>query len=407
VGTSETNAQILWRRLRDLERNCPWRFRSALFIALFHQYGDHSAGRKLAEAGLARDLALETDRLDDLLRGLFAPYRDPDVGGVHDDVYAAALWLRVYASAFMPNDRGKTRVYRGQNDAWRSTPSIHRSGVDIPAMRARLSRFAEELAAACPQFSDDQIVALAQHYHTLSSCPDDKGDPKLATPLVDCTSNPYVALFFASYGGKEGRVGEVSTVNMQEWHGLLRGIAKFDFIRVPGVLRISRQRALFLRTDAPALLDEYSPSRLHFYHREGLVFTDPELKVTEDYLLPDHATDPTARWVCDWASQEAVRPRAAERALAFPLPDRPRLDVQLYKGIALNVLDQRSHDVDLRSELDIAAERVAAFHVKLLRLAPRDGMQDWDVQVFMHSLMRLQKLGLPLKQGKSGELPPF
>lgn len=81
----------------------------------------------------------------------------------------------------------KHAIYRGQSDsAWELVPSIYRPdavGLDHPHHLRDWKRRASRFASVIPR-DDIEWLVLAQHYG-------------LATPLLDWTTSPLVALFFA------------------------------------------------------------------------------------------------------------------------------------------------------------------------------------------------------------------
>jgi hypothetical protein len=189
-----------------------------------------------------------------------------------DDVYAAALSMRFGGDWNIEPERS---LYRGQRSLkWRTIPSIYRpnedgSAADINARWQRVEAFAAQLRAYRPELTDEQLIAVAQHYSK---------EAKTPTHLVDVTWDPLVALFFASDGAKAGDVGVVDHIVVPEWRKLVASETHdpgaIRMIEVPRVKRIERQRALFLMTASPDLFERYVPHRLWFRQAEGLTFRD-------------------------------------------------------------------------------------------------------------------------------------
>ncbi|WP_020599332.1 FRG domain-containing protein [Spirosoma panaciterrae] len=198
-------------------------------------------------------------------------------GGRHEnnplpDVYAAALSMRMFD---VWKCEPSVSVYRGQrNYKWSTIPSIYRFTSDKREYyKTRLQNFVHFLREEYPKFSKTQCVAIAQHFSA-----DDEGDTK--THLVDITWDPFVALFFASDGGKKGDIGVVNRIIVPEWKKYIanelshRG--NIEIIEVDGVQRIKNQRALFLSTPDPKSFDLYHPWKIFFKQHDGVVFDDLE-----------------------------------------------------------------------------------------------------------------------------------
>jgi hypothetical protein len=90
---------------------------------------------------------------------------------------------------------------------------------------------------ACrPELTDEQIIAVAQHYSKEAGTP---------THLIDVTWDPLIALFFASDGARAADVGVVDHIVVPEWRKLVASEAgnpgALRVIEVPRVKRIERQ----------------------------------------------------------------------------------------------------------------------------------------------------------------------
>ena len=112
----------------------------------------------------------------------------------------------------------------------------------------------------------------------------------MRTPLIDATRDPFVGLFFASLRGTRGDRGVLFAIRDDDWHyyscdgsnlmGALREIT------VRGVHRIEAQKGLFLSNPHPELFERFS-STLEFEQVDDLLFEDPSVNLTRDYLLRD------------------------------------------------------------------------------------------------------------------------
>ena len=79
-------------------------------------------------------------------------------------------------------------------------------------IRERLRRtgaFVQRLRQTRPDLDELRAVAIAQHYSSPA---------QLHTWLVDVTSNPFAALYFASSGAENGDIGIVESICVQDWN---------------------------------------------------------------------------------------------------------------------------------------------------------------------------------------------
>ena len=204
------------------------------------------------------------------------------------DVYAAAIIISKLWNA----DPKHEVVYRGQrNSAWPLVPSYFRPGkdgtpLDLDTREKRLRRFAGLLARDYPELSEWQCVAVAQHVSS---------EAKTPTWLIDVTSDPLIALYFASTDGQTGDLGIVDQVVMPEWRAHVAGAEDipggFMAIEVPVIERVTRQRGLFLNAPRADLYERYAPHRLWFRQQSGVRFTDStaDPPIDDAWLLPPEA----------------------------------------------------------------------------------------------------------------------
>ena len=241
-----------------------------------------------------------------------------------DDVYQAALTMLPHGTWTPSPDHDQ--LYRGQRDArWAVIPSVFRLDDQARSERiARVSVLAGLVVDERPALTVEQALALIQHYSAELDAP---------TWLLDLTWDPAVALLFASSGGAAGDVGAVTMLVRQEWERFSASgrnrLGQIRVIEVPDVLRIERQRALFLDTSHPDLVEQYVAHSVWFRQVDGLVFEDPDADwpVTRESCFPD--PDPTLELV------RRLAVRAGPR-LAPPSDASRRLDPDDYLAIALS-----------------------------------------------------------------------
>jgi hypothetical protein len=221
-----------------------------------------------------------------LLQSVLYPSDRERPGGRHpddpmEDVYAAALSMLPHG--FWVESPERDQLYRGQRDArWPTIPALFRKK-DVEGALDQLAQAIPRIQACVAAISEEQAVAVAQHY---------SGELGVATWLLDMTYDPRVALFFASDGGVTGDVGVVSCLVQKEWNKLSASgtnrLGRLRVIDVPGVLRIERQRASFLDTSHPELFDQYVADTVWFRQMAGMRFEDPgaDLPVTAERIYP-------------------------------------------------------------------------------------------------------------------------
>lgn len=246
----------------------------ALVLREFDSFGLDAPPEDVLEEGLE-------------LKSILNP-EDDEPGGRHRDdplesVYAAALSMT--GSGLWRISPERDQLYRGQRDAtWETVPSFFRSA-EQSSMLSKLGTAVARIRTAKPELSEEQALAIAQHYSK---------ELKVATWLLDVTYDPSVALFFASYGGVTGDLGVVNCIMRNEWQRLSAGgknrLGRLRVIDVPGVLRIDRQKASFLDTSHRDLFEQYVAFTIWFRQETGVHFEDPnaENPISESYLYPEH-----------------------------------------------------------------------------------------------------------------------
>ena len=273
-----------------------------------------------------------------------------------EDVYQAALTMMPFG--VWTASPSHEQLYRGQRDArWRVVPSFFRESKEKQAARLRrVNALVKEIAARRPELQPEQILALIQHYSKELAAP---------TWLIDLTWDPAVALFFASDGGSAGNIGVVTMLVRREWEDLAAGgrnrLGEIRVIEVPGVLRIERQRALFLDTSHPDLLEQYVAHSVWFRQVEGLTFEDlnADWPVSKARCYPER--DPTLEELLKGLVMDEV---AAEPGFAPPSDASEALRASDYVAIAQSWCDQ--DDVTLEPRYAEALERVCLVHSRLM-----------------------------------------
>ncbi|MGB5761567.1 MAG: FRG domain-containing protein [Sedimenticolaceae bacterium] len=324
--------ESIYRRFVALERRWSVHEHSGVNRQLFHSAvlssrSDADVEREFASFGVG-DLhdalwseARELRRLLDFSsRGRFPA--DPC-----EDVYQAALTMMPFGEWTATTTHEK--LYRGQRDArWRIVPSFFRNSRENRAVAlTRLNALARIIVTRRPGLQTEQALALIQHYSKELST---------QTWLLDITWDPAVALFFASDGGRTGETGVVMMLARREWEDLAASgrnrLGRIRLIEVPNVLRIERQRALFLDTSHPDLLEQYVAHSVWFRQVDDLVFEDQEADwpVSTARCYPEF--DPTLEFLRGLGPFDDAA--ALQPALAPPSDASRPLDAQEYLAIA-------------------------------------------------------------------------
>jgi hypothetical protein len=277
------------RRLVRLEKNWavhdhPGVNRQLFRSAVLSRRPDQEIEREFRSFGIAEPPGPEWREARDLCAQLDFPNRGRAPDMACDDVYQAALTMMPFGEWVA--SPSQTKLYRGQRDArWPVVPSFFRRARDNrTADLRRLDALARAITARRPDLLVEQALALIQHYSNELDAP---------TWLIDLTWDPTVALFFASDGGRTGDIGVVTMLVRSEWENLSAGgrnrLGQIRIIDVPQVLRIERQRALFLDTSHPDLLEQYVAHSVWFRQVDGLVFEDGEAEwpVSKTWCYPD------------------------------------------------------------------------------------------------------------------------
>lgn len=160
--------------------------------------------------------------------------------------------------------KGRYDCFRGQINAnWPVRSSLAR--VDAKAREEaaqRFARFNNWIRASrdvLPYIhDDDQILAIAQHYG-------------LRTPLLDLTTEPKIAGFFAVHGRKDERYGCIYMIERSDFSRVCEPFKEhlriFD-IEVANLWRLQAQRGLFLEARWP-IEQIYPFDRIVFPHSDA------------------------------------------------------------------------------------------------------------------------------------------
>jgi hypothetical protein len=290
-----------------------------------------------------------------------------------DDVYQAALTMMPFG--VWTASPSHEHLYRGQRNArWPVVPSFFRSsGDEQRTALGRLNRIARAITRRWRELRPEQALAVIQHHSKELGVP---------TWLIDLTWDPAVALFFASDGGASGDLGVVTMVVRKEWEQLAAGgrnrLGQIRVIEVPDVLRIDRQRALFLDTSHPDLFEQYVAHSVWFKQVRGLVFedTDTDWPVSRSRCYPDD--DPTLAFLKDLELDDG---RDGEVDLAPPSDATAPLDGNEYLAIARSWCEEAG--VTLDADHADALAGACAVHGELQRHRPA-------LSIVLRSLHRLR-----------------
>jgi len=222
-----------------------------------------------------------------------------------ESVYQTAIQIRKRQLEDELDRHGERRwFYRGQrNVRWPTYPTLlrglrpTRTGERRLVERVDLARRAVAALRQCDLGSTDfEALAIAQHYaDTLNT----------STWLLDVTTSPYVALFFASDHGTRRHVGVVDYIERTEWLGFSgdgeNTLGAIRYVTPHGIPRITNQAAFFLELPHAELYRQLSMRRYYFRQQPGVVFEDPTLDppVTRSLMYP--VDDPVVqRLPTDW-----------------------------------------------------------------------------------------------------------
>ncbi len=218
---------------------------------------------------------------------------------VFDDVYHLAFdnlttWPG-YAFEYPPADMCQW-FFRGQRvDTWDIGAKVYRElpagpveGNDEIRNRATLAcQVAHAMLAnsLLPDAGFSEAMAVAQHYS-------DDAVLNVSTWLADFSKSFWVALFFASYGGREPDKGIVWSIMNGEYGrrsaGLMNPLGSLQLIVPSNIRRIDNQKGVFINAAIPEMFAQYVPFGWHtrFHQRAGLVFEDEVLGITENTMYP-------------------------------------------------------------------------------------------------------------------------
>ncbi len=211
-------------------------------------------------------------------------------GSIYEDVYHLAfdrLNVGWPGNVHPAPQRPLHQLHRGQRDyTWDVGPKIYRG---LPGNENRQEILHEKAMDACRisqaiaselNCSFNDAMAITQHYSELLD---------VSTWLVDFSENPWVALFFASDGGRTGEIGIVWSIFPSEYSSYAVGpIGPIESVVPEGVQRIKNQNGVFLNSIHPSLFSQYvAPGREScFKQYDGLIFEDELLGITRNNIYP-------------------------------------------------------------------------------------------------------------------------
>jgi hypothetical protein len=345
--------------------------------AVLSKRSDAQIEREFASFGLLNPPAAQMREALALRSALEFPSHGRHPDDPCEDVYQAALTMMPFGEWTESPELEK--FYRGQRDArWRVVPSFFRESREKQAATvSRVNTIAKQIAARRRDLRPEQTLALIQHYSKELAAP---------TWLIDLTWDPKVALFFASDGGRTGDVGVVTMLARREWEGFAAGgrnrLGSIRVIDVPEVLRIERQRALFLDTSHPDLLDQYVAHSVWFRQVDGLTFEDldAEWPVSRSRCYPE--LDPTLQEIDKLIAAQDADAVAEPPALAPEWDASEALGAGDYFAIAQSWCEQE--EVLLEPLCIEALKRVCMVHSRL-----QDHRDQLSIE--LRSLHRLQE----------------
>ena len=355
--------------------------------AVLSKRSDAEVEREFASFGLMNPPAVQMREAHALRSALEFPSHGRHPDDPCEDVYHAALTMMPFGE--WTASPSLEKFYRGQRDArWRVVPSFFRESHEKQAATiSRVNTIAKKIAARHPELQPEQTLALIQHYSK---------ELAATTWLIDLTWDPRVALFFASDGARTGDIGVITMLVRREWEGFAAGgrnrLGSIRVIDVPGVIRIERQRALFLDTSHPDLLDQYVAHSVWFRQVDGLTFEDldAEWAVSREHCYPD--LDPTLEEINQLVvlqDDDAVD----DRALAPESDASQALGVADYFDIAQSWFEQE--DMLLEPPCIEALQRVCMVYSRLQE--HRD-----QLSITLRSLHRLQEATEMVQRAQQG-----
>ena len=372
--------RTIYQRFVQLEKEWSVHEQPEVNNQLFHsavlsKRSDAEVEREFASFGVINAPAAQMREAHALRSALDFPSDGRHFDDPCNDVYQAALTMMPFGE--WTASPSLEQFYRGQRDArWRVVPSFFRESPEKQtAGVVRVNALAKEIAACRPDLQPEQTLALIQHYSKELAAP---------TWLIDLTWDPRVALFFASDGGRTGDVGLVTMLVRREWEDLAANgknrLGSIRVIDVSAVLRIERQRALFLDTSHPDLLDQYVAHSVWFRQVDGLTFEDlhAEWPVSRARCYPE--VDPTLEEIRGLVAVHDAF--VAEPALAPASDASQALSAADYVAIAQSWCEQQ--DVTLEPPYAEALERVCLVHSRLQEHRDR-------LSIVLRSLHRLQE----------------
>jgi hypothetical protein len=349
------------------------------------RYSMDSVEREAKSFGLRVDLGRDWQDLADL-RDAFDPLSELGFSAdtPAESVYQTAIQVRLQRLNDQVNRDGRPRwFYRGQrNHCWDTVPKLMRSiGNDAGAgCEAVLEQRVQKVRSIVARImraglakDDFEATAIAQHYSS---------ELGIGTWLLDVTTSPGIALFFASDGSNAGEIGTLDYIEFTEWMLFSnRGESVLGAMRVASpasVLRISNQQAFFLQAPHPELFEEFSNRKLYFRQQDSVVFESEAFQppLTRDLIYP--TKDPTLA---------ALRGLPSDSLEAKKLAWEPTASV-------LRAPDHESYLPVARALLHAEARRMPE-HWEVVR--------DFDWEQVLRELCRLHAI----VRGDQGELPGY